>query len=202
MSDYSMLILSGPSGCGKSTLSSFIQQNIPNLYLSISTTTRKIRANETNGVEYFFTTKEEFLKQVENGEFLEYEEVHGNLYGTSKKQIDKAILEKKFILLDVDVRGHNSIKKYYPNAKSIFIMTKNLKILEERLRNRALDDEEMIQKRLTNARDEIKLANNFDYLLINDKMGESKDMVLSISKSILCVNSLAKINSLLENCSI
>lgn len=202
MSDYSMLILSGPSGCGKSTLSSFIQQNIPNLYLSISTTTRKIRANETNGVEYFFTTKEEFLKQVENGEFLEYEEVHGNLYGTSKKQIDKAILEKKFILLDVDVKGHNSIKKYYPNAKSIFIMTKNLKILEERLRNRALDDEEMIQKRLTNARDEIKLANNFDYLLINDKMDESKDMVLSISKSILCVNSLAKINSLLENCSI
>lgn len=194
---YNMLIISGPSGAGKSTLMRALQEVIPNFYFSISTTTRQPRPHETNGKEYFFTTKEEFMKGINNGEFLEYEEVHGNLYGTSITPISKAIKEKKFILFDVDVKGHNSIKKHYNLAKSIFIATKNLQILEERLYKRNTDSKEMIQKRLFNAKEELKYANTFDYLLINDSIVNSKQAILHIAQSLMFANHETKIQSLL-----
>ena len=194
---YDMLIISGPSGAGKSTLMQVLQEAIPNFYFSISTTTRQPRAHETHGKEYFFTTKEEFIKGINNGEFLEYEEVHGNFYGTSITPITKAIEEQKFILFDVDVKGHNSIKKHYSLAKSIFITPKNLQILEERLYKRNTDSKEMIQKRLFNAKEELKYANTFDYLLINDNIVNSKQAILHIAKSLMFANHETKIKSLL-----
>ena len=192
-----MLIISGPSGAGKSTLMQVLQETILNFYFSISTTTRKPRLHETDGKEYFFTTKEDFILGINNGEFLEYEEVHGNFYGTSINQITKAIKEQKFILFDVDVKGHNSIKKHYALAKSIFIAPKNLQILEERLHKRNTDSKEMIQKRLFNAKEELKYANTFDYLLINDNIIESKQAILHIAQSLIFANHETKIQSLL-----
>lgn len=194
---YNMLIMSGPSGAGKSTLMKVLQEEIPNFYFSISTTTRQPRLNEVNGREYFFTTKEAFQQGIDRNEFLEYEEVHGNFYGTSIKPIAEAIVEQKFILFDVDVKGHNNIKKHYPLAKSIFITTKNLQILEDRLYKRNSDSKEMIQKRLFNAKEELKYANTFDYLLINDNIINSKQTILHIARSLMFANHETKIQSLL-----
>lgn len=194
---YNILIISGPSGSGKSTLTNILKGEIPNFYFSISTTTRKPRGNELHGREYFFTTKENFKEGINNDEFLEYEEVHGNFYGTSIKPIKKAIQEKKFILFDVDVKGHNSIKKYYPLAKSVFITPKNINVLRERLYKRGTDSHEVIQKRLFNAKEELKYANTFDYLLINDNMINSKKAILYIAKSLMFANHETKIKALL-----
>ncbi|TLD84698.1 guanylate kinase [Helicobacter trogontum] len=194
---YNMLIISGPSGAGKSTLTQVLQENIANFYFSISTTTRSPREHELHGREYFFTTKEAFKEGIKNGEFLEHEEVHDNFYGTSIKPITQAIQEKKFILFDVDVRGHNSIKKHYPLAKSVFIVPKNLQVLEERLCSRGTDSKETIQKRLSNAKEELKYANAFDYLLINDNMTSSKQAILHIAKSLMFVNHETKMRTLL-----
>ncbi len=194
---YNMLIISGPSGAGKSTLMQVLQEAIPNFYFSISTTTRTPRAHELHGREYFFTTKEAFQEGINNGAFLEYEEVHGNFYGTSIAPITQAIMEQKFILFDVDVKGHNSIKAYYPFAKSIFITPKNLQILEERLCSRNTDSKEVIQKRLFNAKEELKYANTFDYLLINDNIINSKEAILHIARSLMFANHEVKIQALL-----
>lgn len=192
-----MLIISGPSGAGKSTLTKVLQAEIPNFYFSISTTTRKPRENEIHGREYYFSTKEAFKEGISKGEFLEYEEVHDNFYGTSIKPIEKAIQKDKFILFDVDVRGHNSIKKYYPLAKSVFIAPKNLHVLQDRLCKRGTDSDEVIQKRLFNAKEELKYANTFDYLLINDNMTNSKKAILHIAKSLMFANHETKIQALL-----
>lgn len=195
--DYTMLILSGPSGAGKSTLMQVLHEEIPHFYFSISTTTREPRAHEKHGREYFFTTQQDFKNGITKGEFLEYEEVHGNFYGTSILPITEAIQEQKFIVFDVDVKGHNSIKARYPLAKSVFITPKNIQILEERLCARNTDSKEMIQKRLLNAKEELKYANTFDYLLINDNIADSKKAILHIAQSIMLANSTKKIQSLL-----
>lgn len=195
---YNMLIISGPSGSGKSTLTKFLQQYIPNLYFSISTTTRNKRYGEQNGREYYFVSREDFLHGIQAGDFLEYEEVHGNFYGTSKKQIANAIANNQFILYDVDVKGHNNLKQYYPFAKSVFITTKDLQTLEQRLQQRNTDNPEIIQKRLLNAQEELKYANTFDYLLINDNIADSKDTILHIAKSILYLNHTQRLESLLQ----
>ncbi len=197
--NYNILIVSGPSGAGKSTLLKFLENNIDNFYFSISTTTRKPRDNEEHGREYFFVSKDDFLGSIYKKEFLEYEEVHGNFYGTSNNQIKEAIKQQKFIVFDVDVRGHNTIKLYYPNAKSIFITPKDLTTLKERLYNRNTDNEDVIQKRLINACEELKYANTFDYLLINDNITESKEAILNIAKSITLINNESKINDLIQH---
>ncbi|RDU71007.1 guanylate kinase [Helicobacter aurati] len=194
---YTIMIISGPSGAGKSTLTQFLQQHIDNLYFSISTTTRNIRQGEQHGREYFFMSQEEFKLNIELGNFLEYEQVHGNLYGTGLSQFEEAILNNCFIICDVDVKGHNSIKKYYPKAKSVFIATQDLETLRLRLLQRHTDSMESIQKRLQNAMQELKEASTFDYLLINDKIEDSKEAILHIAKSIALLNHTDKIRELL-----
>lgn len=194
---YMILIVSGPSGAGKSTLTSFLQKELGRVFYSISTTTRSIRPGEMDGRDYFFVKEDEFRRGVALGEFLEYEEVHGNLYGTGLRQFEEAIARQDFIICDVDVRGHNSIKAYFPKAKSVFITT-DLDTLRLRLERRGTDSIEAIQKRLVNARSELKEASKFDYLLINDNIEESKDSVLHIAKSIYLLNHEAKLRDLLS----
>ncbi|RDU67714.1 guanylate kinase [Helicobacter didelphidarum] len=195
--DYNILIISGPSGAGKSTLSRFLQEHIPNLYFSISTTTRPKRSGEQDGKDYFFVSHNDFMLGIESGKFLEYEEVHGNFYGTGIAQFEEAIRENKFILCDVDVKGHDSIKTHYPHSKSVFITTKELQTLKARLEMRNADNEETIHKRLLNALDELKHADSFDYLLINDTIKDSKEAILHIAKSMFLLNSKSKIENLL-----
>lgn len=166
-----ILIISGPSGCGKSTLLKEVYKNIDNYYFSISTTTRSPRVGEVDGVDYFFTTKEEFEKDIDNGDFLEYAKVHDNYYGTSLKPINKALQEGKLIIFDIDVQGHEIVRnKLDTIVTSVFITTPSLEILEKRLNSRNTDSLDIIEKRLKNAKIEINYFQDYDYLIVNDDL--------------------------------
>jgi guanylate kinase len=174
-----ILILSGPSGCGKSTLLKEVYKDITDYYFSISTTTRSIREGEKHGVDYYFVSKDEFEKDIEEGNFLEHANVHGNYYGTSLKPILEALQENKLVIFDIDVQGHKIVRKKLNNIiTSVFITTPSLKELEFRLNNRSTDSSEVIQKRILNAQEEIKSFLKYDYLIINDNLkGASKQLV-------------------------
>lgn len=177
-----ILILSGPSGCGKSTLLNEVYKDINDYYFSISTTTRDPRNGETHGVEYFFTTKEEFEKDIENGDFLEYANVHGNYYGTSLKPVKAALAEGKLVIFDIDVQGHELVRKQLnDDVTSVFITTPNLSELENRLNSRATDAQDVIEKRIKNAKGEIEHFRTYDYLIINDNLEEASKQLVSIA---------------------
>ena len=177
-----ILIISGPSGCGKSTLLKEVYKEINNYYFSISTTTRAPRVGEVNGVDYFFVTKEEFEKDIENDSFLEYAKVHDNYYGTSIKPINKALEEGKLVIFDIDVQGHEIVRNKLDSVvTSVFITTPSLKVLEERLNNRNTDNIEIIEKRLKNAKIEIKSFQDYDYLIINDNLELAAKELVSIA---------------------
>ncbi len=178
-----ILILSGPSGCGKSTLLKNVYEEISDYYFSISTTTRAPRVGEKHGVDYLFTTKEEFEKDIESGNFLEWANVHGNYYGTSLKPIKKAVEEGKLVIFDIDVQGHDIVRKSELSdiVTSVFITTPNLNILEQRLNNRATDSKEVIEKRVKNAKEEINSFDKYDYFIINDNLEESSKELISIA---------------------
>ena len=177
-----ILIISGPSGCGKSTLLKEVYKEIDNYYFSISTTTRAPRIGEVNGVDYFFVTKEEFEKDIENDSFLEYAKVHDNYYGTSLKPINKALEEGKLVIFDIDVQGHEIVRNKLDSVvTSVFITTPSLKVLEERLNSRNTDNSEIIEKRLKNAKIEIKSFQEYDYLIINDNLELATKELISIA---------------------
>jgi len=181
----SLVILSGPSGSGKTSVAREVCKKIgeEKTYFSISSTTRKPREGEQNGVDYFFLSKDEFLQDIENGYFLEWAEVHGNYYGTSLKPIEEAIKKQKIVFLDIDVQGFDSITKIYPNIiTSVFVTTKNKNILIERLKKRGTETDESLKIRLINALNEMKKIDEYDYLLINDKFEESVDLLETIAK--------------------
>ncbi|WP_222718450.1 guanylate kinase [Aliarcobacter vitoriensis] len=178
-----ILIISGPSGCGKSTLLREIYKNIPNYFFSISTTTREKREDvEENGVDYFFVTKEEFEKDIENGNFLEWANVHDNYYGTKLQPIVQALNEGKLVIFDIDVQGHKILReKLNSLITSVFITTPTLKILEQRLVSRDTDSSEMIEKRLRNAKVEIESFTDYDYLIVNENIHKATQEILSIA---------------------
>ena len=166
-------IISAPSGSGKSTLVEKVRKIVPGINFSISYTTRQPRGNERNGVEYFFVSREEFDQMVKRDEFLEHAEVFGNCYGTAKRFLDLAEREGHDLLLDIDVQGAAQIKRKLPEAVSIFILPPDRKTLESRLRNRSLDKEEVIHRRLVTASREIEKYREYDYILINDRLEDS-----------------------------
>lgn len=177
-----ILILSGPSGCGKSTLLKEVYKEINDYYFSISTTTRAPRDGEIDGVDYYFVTKEEFEKDIESGDFLEYALVHGNYYGTSLKPINKALNEGKLAIFDIDVQGHDIVReKLNSQIVSVFITTPNLTELENRLNSRATDSKEVIEKRIINAKHEIEFFQKYDYLIINDNLEEASKQLVAIA---------------------
>lgn len=166
-----LIVISAPSGAGKTTLCKKLLQDFPELVLSISSTTRPPRGNEKNGVEYLFLSKEIFEKEIQSGRFAEWAMVHGNYYGTSKSVIEQAFHAGQSVLLDIDVQGAESLRKSYPNCSLlIFIAPPNMEVLENRLRSRGTDREEVIQRRLHNARTELAKAEIFDHVIINDTL--------------------------------
>lgn len=184
-----ILIISGPSGCGKSTLLKEVYKNIDNYYFSISTTTRTPRIGETDGIDYFFTSKEEFEKEIENNNFLEYAKVHDNYYGTLLKPIQDALNNGKLVIFDIDVQGHEIVRsKLNSLVTSVFITTPSLKVLETRLNLRNTDNYDIIEKRLKNAKIEINYFQDYDYLIINDNLEVS-------SKELISIANIARINS-------
>lgn len=180
----SIVVISGPSGAGKSTIINKASEHIGSFYFSISTTTRLPRAGEVNGREYFFVTKEEFEADIEEGSFLEYAKVHDNYYGTSLKPVLNALNEGKLVIFDIDVQGHKLVQqKLSKITTSVFITPPSLSELENRLKNRSLDDKETIIRRLENAKKEIKSIKEYDYIIINDDIQKATKDFISVCNS-------------------
>jgi guanylate kinase len=171
MSVPKLIVISAPSGAGKTTLCQKLLESYPDLVLSISSTTRPPRGAEKHGKEYFFLSKAEFEALIRAQRFAEWAQVHGNYYGTSKEVIEQAFKSGKSVLLDIDVQGAASLRKAYPaQAYTVFIAPPSLSALESRLRSRKTDSDETIQKRVRNARDEMKAMPEFHEVVINDQL--------------------------------
>ena len=182
--DGKIIIVSGPSGVGKSTICREVVSRLENVFLSVSATTRAMSAKEVDGREYWFLTREEFKKRIENGMFFEYAEVFGNLYGTPKDKVDEAIKEGKDVILEIDVQGARNVKRVYPDAEMIFILAPTQKDLAKRLNGRARDEEKVVAERLNGASAEIAAAWQFyDHMVINDDLQQAVNEVIQIIQS-------------------
>jgi len=175
-----VFIVSAPSGSGKSTLVSEIRKIVPGLDFSVSYTTRPPRGSEHGGREYYFVSRPEFEAMVRNGDFLEYADVFGNYYGTAQRVLKNAEGNGHDLLLDIDVQGAELVKQKLPEAVRIFILPPGLQTLEWRLRNRGLDREDVIQRRLATATREIENYCKYDYILVNDRLEESVENLKAI----------------------
>ena len=176
-------IISAPSGSGKSTLVNELLKSVSDLEFSISYTTRAPRGSETNGRQYYFVSRPEFEKMIRDGDFLEHAEVFGNYYGTARRFLHDAEQNRRALLLDIDVQGAAQIQQKLPNATSIFILPPNRKTLEERLRKRSEDCEEVIQRRLITATREIENYDRYNYILVNDHLEDSIEILQAIVRS-------------------
>jgi guanylate kinase len=166
-------IISAPSGSGKSTLVNELLKKVSDLEFSISYTTRAPRGSETNGRQYYFVSRSEFEKMVEEDEFLEHAEVFGNYYGTARRFLRAAEQNRRDLLLDIDVQGAKQIQDKITDATSIFILPPDRKTLEERLRKRSEDSDGVIQRRLDTATREIENYKRYNYILVNDQLEDS-----------------------------
>jgi guanylate kinase len=172
-----LFIISAPSGSGKSTLVAQVRSLVEGLDFSISYTTRAPRGSETDGREYYFTERDTFRQMVENGEFLEWAEVFGNYYGTACSALEHARTAGKDLLLDIDVQGAKQVMERLPEAVSIFILPPSPEVLEMRLRNRSeaehMTSEEVIERRLQQARSELEQVWDYKYALVNDVLDQA-----------------------------
>ncbi|ABS51936.1 guanylate kinase [Campylobacter hominis] len=179
-----ILIVSGPSGSGKSTLIERLMKEENNIYFSISSTTRKIRAGEKDDVNYHYISVSDFEKGIKEGEFLEYAVVHKNYYGTSIKPVLAALEAGKSVIFDIDVQGFDIVrKKFDEEITSVFITTKTKNELEKRLKKRGSNDEKDIERRLYNAAIEMQHIKDYDYFLINDDLANSYRAFKAIFRS-------------------
>lgn len=172
-----LIIISAPSGTGKSTIIDYLLRQGLDLQFSVSATSRALRGSEKNGVEYYFLSPEEFRRRIENGDFLEYEEVYeNNFYGTLKSEVQNIISKGKNVIFDVDVVGGCNIKKFYGSkALSVFIQPPSIKELENRLKKRGTDVPAVIEKRLERARFEMSFSDRFDVIIINDDLRKAEE---------------------------
>lgn len=168
-----LFIISAPSGTGKTSLVRALLQSDLHLNLSISHTTRPPRSEEINGRDYHFVSEEAFRQMLVSGEFLESAEVYGNLYGTSQKWIDEAMASGQDILLEIDCQGTKQVLQLFPQSIGIFILPPSADTLATRLKTRAQDNAEVIQKRLAAVREEVSHICEFDYVIINNKLEEA-----------------------------
>jgi guanylate kinase (EC 2.7.4.8) len=175
-----LIVVSAPSGAGKTTIVKEILKEFPDFQFSVSATTRTKRPEEEDGREYFFLSKEEFENKISSGEFVEYEEIYGNYYGTLKSEVDRAISENNTIVFDVDVKGALSIKKNYPQAILIFIQPPSVEELRRRLLQRKSETEGQIEKRMARVPMELEKARDFDYIVINDDLKKAVSEVIGI----------------------
>ncbi|MBK8811255.1 MAG: guanylate kinase [Acidobacteria bacterium] len=165
-----LIIISSPSGGGKGTLIKEIQARVPNIGYSVSYTTRAMRDGEADGRDYHFVSREEFLRRIDAGEFLEYAEVHGNFYGTSQTQVARETELGRDVILEIDVQGAALVLERFPEAVSIFILPPSYVVLSERLASRGTESEETLELRLRNSRREVEEFGLFQYAVINDNL--------------------------------
>ena len=176
-----LVVICGPSGTGKGTIIRALLEKLPRGILSVSCTTRAMRPGEVEGKDYFFISEEEFVRMIENQEFLEYADVFGmNKYGTPRKFVERMMDEGRDVFLDIDVVGAMNVKKAMDEALMIFVMPPDREELERRLRGRNAETEEQIQKRLATAVREMELAPWYDYTVINDNLDDCVQEILHI----------------------
>lgn len=168
LSSGKLMILTGPSGVGKGTLMRTLLQRHPELYYSVSATTRAPRSGETDGINYYFVSRTNFEQLVASGEFLEWAEFAGNYYGTPRQPVLEKVNSGKTVLLEIELDGARQVRTSFPQATSIFILPPSLEELEKRIRSRNQDSEDAIARRLILARNEIEAADEFDIQIVND----------------------------------
>lgn len=185
-SNGKLFVISGPSGSGKTTLTKALLDKLKNIKFIVSYTTRKPRPHEQNGIDYFFISDGEFDQRVANEEFVEWEIVHGNKYGTPVEQINSSLESGEDLIFDVDVQGAESLKKKYPEGIFIFVITLSLDELKSRLTKRMTEDDVQINIRLTEAKREMEYTDLYDYIINNKCIDRSIDILISVITSVRC----------------
>jgi guanylate kinase len=175
-----IIVFSAPSGAGKTTLIARLREKYPELCLSVSATTRPIRPGETEGQAYYFLDGAAFIKKIEEDAFIEYEQVHGNYYGTLKSKVRDALDEGQTILFDIDVNGARSIRRLYPQAILIFILPPDQDTLINRLQSRKSENDQTMATRLERIQYEYSQKIIFDYVVVNDQLEDALHQIESI----------------------
>lgn len=178
-----LIVVSAPSGAGKTTICREVLKIVPELRFSISCTTREPRKGEENGRDYHFISPDEFTKRISKGDFIEWAENHGHLYGTLKKDVDALVAAGHDVLFDVDTRGAKNLKSEYNNAVFVFILPPSIDILKERLRKRGSEEDAVMKARFERAFKEVGEVEWYDYAIFNDIIDESVDVLRSIYKA-------------------
>jgi guanylate kinase len=181
-----LVVVSAPSGAGKTTLCHEVRTLVPDLYYSVSYTTRAPRLGETNGTDFFFVTEGAFTAMRARDEFAEWAEVHGHLYGTPAKALESALGRGLDVLLDIDTHGARQLRQRYPEAVSVFIMAPSMAELEARLRERNSNSPGDIARRLSRAKEEIAAWRQYDYLIINRDVKDAVDQLATIIQAERC----------------
>lgn len=195
----SLIVISGPSGSGKGTVVKALKELMPEIGVSVSATTRNPREGEVDGREYFFVSREDFEKMIENGDILEYTTYCTNYYGTPKKEAERITGEGRDLILEIEVDGAGQVKKKFPEAVTVMLIPPSLTVLEERLRGRGTESEDVIQSRLARACEEIKLAYDYDYVVVNEN-GGVEDCAKQIKRIITAERSrAAKMTEIIDN---
>ncbi|TLS37313.1 guanylate kinase [Pseudalkalibacillus caeni] len=175
-----LIVLSGPSGVGKGTVRKAFMQDESDIQYSISVTTRDPREGEVNGVDYFFKTKEEFERMIENNKLLEYAQYVGNYYGTPVDYVKETLEKGKDVLLEIEVQGAMQVRKHFPEGVFIFLMPPSLSELRKRITNRGTETEDLIDNRMHIAKEEIELMDEYDYVVENDQVELACERIHSI----------------------
>ncbi len=193
------VIFAAPSGAGKTSIAQELRSRRGDVTFSVSATTRPPRPGERDGVDYFFHAEEEFRQMVDAGELLEWAEVHGNLYGTPRRNLDRALEQGHFLILDIDVQGSRQVRAAVPDAVSIFVLPPSGGELARRLAGRGSEAREVRERRLRAAREEIRAVSEFDYVIVNEEIDSS---VQAVERILECeshrVRRLREIDTLVE----
>lgn len=181
-----LFVISAPAGCGKDTILNELFKKTDAAGYAVSATTRAPREGEVDGVHYHFLTKEDFSMLIDSGEVLEYTEYCGNYYGTLRRSVEDLLNDGKDAVLKIEVEGALNIKKMFPEACLVFILPPSWEELERRLRERGTESEEVVVKRITQAKVEFEWADSYDYLVVNDKLEDAVDDLLAIFRAEKC----------------
>lgn len=182
-----LIVISAPSGAGKLTLLNKIRERQVDAFVTtVSATTRAPRAGENDGQDYYFLDRTTFEAKRDNNEFVEWAEVHGNLYGTLNAELDRCLATGKDVILELDVQGMESLTQLRNDVVTVFLMPPSLEVLESRLRNRGTDNDDVIALRLKNARDEMAQRHSFQYIVVNDKIEQAASDLEAIIRAERC----------------
>ena len=198
-----LIVLSAPSGCGKDTVLAELQKKIP-FKRSVSMTTRPIRPGEQDGVDYYFVTDAYFEKMLREDKILEHTIYSGHYYGTPRTAVDDWLAAGETVVLKIEVEGGGNVRRLYPDSVGVFLVPPSMQVLEKRLRARSSESEEEIQSRMTIARNEMRFARQYDYIVVNDRLEDAVDDVCAViraekCKSSRCGNQISEVNHYAES---